>query len=293
MNNKQKIKLFYASTLALTVIMSLVLTLAFLTSFDSQSGYFEDSPLPVIFNVLSITHLTLSLVCGFSLPKTFIYKTPDEIQKTRGNALLGTALILLSTFSLLFENSASSTIALIDCVGIFSFGIYLLALSLAKNYKYNPLKQICIYLSAFLTVSIFSKNNSDFNRHINSVENTLCIIFFTAFLIYLLYEGRKLVNGTHSRFHLPAIMFASSIGVSFSVAYIIAYLFGAVNESHRMFDAAAILLICIYILMEGKRFVSTVDVYSPAEREELNTPIEENAESTLEEELPENNIEAE
>ena len=45
--------------------------------------------------------------------------------------------------------------------------------------------------------------------------------------------------------------------------------------------------------MEGKRFVSTVDVYSPAEWEELNTPIEENAESTPEDELPENNIEAE
>ena len=89
------------------------------------------------------------------------------------------------------------------------------------------------------------------------------------------------------------MMFASSIGVSFSATYIIAYLFGAVNESHRMFDAAAILIICIYILMEGKRFVSTVEVYSPVEWEEINTPIEENAESTPEDELPENNIEAE
>ena len=293
MNNKQKIRLFYTSTLILTAIISIALALSFLTSFDSQSGYFKGGPLPMIFNVLSITQLALSLVCGFSLPKSFIYKTPDEIPKATGVALIGTALILLSTFNLLFENGMKSTVALIGCIGICSFGIYLLALSLTKSHKYNPLKQILIYLSAFLTISIFSKNNSNFTRHLNSVENTLCIIFFTAFLIYLLYEGRKLVNGTHSRFHLPAMMFASSTGISFSVAYIIAYLFGAVNESHRMFDAAAILLICIYILMEGKRFVSTVDVYSPIEWEELNTPIEENAESTPEDELPKNNQETE
>lgn len=293
MNNKRKIQLFYISALILTLIMSIALTLAFLTSFDAKSGYFEGGPLPVIFNILLIVQLALSLTCAFALPRNFILKTPNEISKTTGSALIGTALILLSTFNVIFGNNTNTTLSLLLCIGIYSFGIYLLALSLTKSHKYNLLKQICIYLSSFLTISIFSKNNSDFNRHINSVENTLCTIFFVGFVIYLLYEGRRLVNGTHSRFHLPAMMFASSTGASFSIAYIIAYMFGSVGESHRMIDAAVIFLICIYILMEGKRFVSTVEAYSPEELEELNTPIEENAESTPEDELPENNQETE
>ena len=265
--------LVYNATLITTAVNTVLLCISFITSFDAQSGYFTEGLYPTAFAIFFIFQIIVSLASVLALPRHRILATPNELDvKNMTFALIGTALVLLSALRLVLNVSHASTIDTLSCLGSSAFGIYLLIIALKKSYELKIAKQISLYLTILFPVSIFLVNNSNYNRHINSVENTLTIVFLVSFLCYLICEGRRLLLGTHTIWHFPSMLLTFSTGATLSASYIAAYLSDAVHEDFRFFDMLLILLICIYILIEAKRFLTEHTAHTKEEWDIIHQP---------------------
>ena len=121
------------------------------------------------------------------------------------------------------------------------------------------------------------------NRHSNSVENLLTSIFAISFLIYILYEGKRIFTGEHSRWHFASMLLALHTGLTLSVSYFMAYGFGAVDERSRFRQIVLILIISLFIETELVRFITQAESHTKEEWEGIEAPEQEIIEEEIKE----------
>ncbi len=285
MNYKKLIKKFYLVSISLTLLTALFLTLSFVTSFDNVNGYFNEGILPILFRITLIAGVLLAIGSAFFIPKKEIIKTDDSIEKHKNAYLiLAVALLICAVGSCLITTVGQPMSPTIDelrfqflirftlaILGAFSFALFILLCALKGGYKYHPLKVLFLLFSALFPVLINMVNETNLYRHTNSAENVLTAVFAISLLVYILYEGKRIFLGEHSRWHFVGMLLVSHTGLSLSISYVIAYLFGAVNEETRLYQIAIILLISAFVEIELVRFVLTSNLHSKEEVKEEET----------------------
>lgn len=280
MNFKTRIKTIYRASTLLTLISTLLLILSFVFFFDEVNGYFESAILPVLFWICFILGIALSLASVLFLPQSKIIKADDSIEKAK-SAYISLAAIL-AIFGIAFNFFSTSKYFTIAIAGICFFVLFI-ALCVTSGYKYTHIKILALLLSALFPVLINMENGLVMNRHSNSVENLLTSIFAIAFLIYILYEGKRIFTGEHSRWHLASMLLASHTGLTLSVSYFMAYGFGAVDERARLRQIILILIISLFVNTELVRFITKAEAHTKEEWESIDAPEEEIIEEKNEE----------
>ena len=239
MNFKTRIKTIYRTSSLLTFASTLLLILSFMLSFDEVNGYFESCILPVLFWISFILGIALSLMSVFLIPKNEIIKTDSLLGKVKSTYIaLAVILAILAIAFNFFSTSKYFTIAI---AGICFFVLFI-ALCVTSGYKYTHVKILALLLSALFPVLINMENGLVMNRHSNSVENTLTSIFAISFLIYILYEGKCIFTGSHSKWHFASMLLLTHTGLTLAVSYFIAYVLGGVNERARLYQIILILI---------------------------------------------------
>ena len=121
---------------------------------------------------------------------------------------------------------------------------------------------------------VFS-NNTNYLRHMNSVENTLTTVFALSFMSYILYEAKRIHEGAHSRWHFGLMLLTFHSGFSFSISYIIAFLTKSVDEPQRFLQLIPMLLVSIFVGFEIIRFKNEAESHTQDEWDEIEKPNEE------------------
>lgn len=243
MNFNRLTKIIYIAVTSMTLCSTLALLLSFILSFDSINGYFDDGALPILFKVTFV----LGIILSFASP--FVFRKCDKIKSGENSTSLSFAYAFfaacLALCSILFNIFTASKYFTIATIGVCFFAFYVIMYAFKEGYKYSPLKPLLLLLSAIFPIIITIDNNSVIYRHSNSVENILTSVFGIAFLIYILYEGKRIFTGAHSKWHFTSMLLLSHVGTSLSVSYIVAYIFGSVNEKTRMYQMILIFIISI------------------------------------------------
>ena len=291
---------------ALTLISAFSLLLAFIFAFDEKLGYFDfsaKSSFPCYsFMICYALGFLTTIAMGFSTSKKLIIKTPSTFQGTHNStAIAGTCAILFGALSIILNNastvdSASTMIG----AGAISFGAYCLLVTTNIGEKANIAKIITLLGFALTPLGMNLGNNSNYYRSINSVENSLSIIFGITSLIYILFEGKSISSDNHSRWHVPAALLAEHCGITLSTAYMLAYLLDAVFEPWRFVQMTIVLCISIAISSRRKQLLKlaqakTEDEWQEyydslieidvVEGEEINQPLLENPDEPVEEKI--------
>ena len=257
--NYKKITLRFSLVSALTVILSTVLLLlCFKSSFDAESGYFVEGTLPTIFWIFYIAGIVLPFVATMMLNKSQTIKTSNEIGFLKIPFLV--LAVSLTACAIAFNLVLSDSNTLPIFIGICFFAVYILLCAANKGYNSSALKILLIYLSATLPVSMIMYNNSNIMRHINSVENTLTVVFGLSFMTYILYEAKRIYLGMHSRWHFCSMLLTLHTGTTLSIAYILAYLSKSVFEKPRFLQAIAIFFVTCIIALEFFRFLKDSEI---------------------------------
>ena len=268
MTNQKRIEAFHILSIILTSFSMIFLTLAFCLSFDAAEGYLTRGLFTDAFMVFLGIQIIVPFVCALAIPSGKVATTDNDLDRRAiPTAIVGVVLVLISMLGIILNDSHTADLTLIIASGSCCFGIYLLIMSVRGGYKFSLAKLICLYLSVLLPFGIHLGNNSNYLRHINSIENILTSIFSVSFLLYILYEAKRLYKGVHSRMHLLAMMLTFSTGLSFSAPYIVASIFGLTNDMIKMHEALIILFISIYVIIEQKRFVHEYELVSKCELE--------------------------
>lgn len=252
MIKKLSFKTVYRLLATFTTVSTVLLFILFTAFFDPDSGYFDTS---VSATVSKIFFAISSVLCfGISLTPAFISESdaeeklpPNSYAMTQVTAavaiILGAAQIALTSLNVISSAPKAYQLCGLGCI---AFGAYLLLARKRKFSTSSVVGLILLAISCALPIGAIIGNNSTYTRHINSVENTLTVVFAIFFMLYILYE-EKFIRGTASRFYTASALLASSSGITFSVAYIGAYLFGAVHESARFVQMILILAVCAAI----------------------------------------------
>ncbi len=281
MDFKRLIKTLHGVSSLLTLISTGLLLASFLFSFDAVNGYFVDGILPTLFETVFILGIYLSIGSIFAFRKKQIVKTSNDIKRWRIYTILAAALIILSQiFNLLVQNKYFTAIT----VGVCFFALFVFCCTIKGGYIYGHVKLVFLLLSSIFPLAMTIDNNSVIYRHSNSVENTLSSVFAIAFLIYILYEGKRLFSGEHSRWHFASMLLISHVGVTLSASYIIAYLLNAVNEQTRFYQMFLILIMSLFANLELQTFIKDAESHTREEWDEIEAPeepvVEEIAEET-------------
>lgn len=287
MNFKKLIKLSHWAIQITSALSAILLLSSFVFAFDAEKGYFEDGFLPVAFIALYTIGIVISVASALACGKSRIIKaqsSPDRSQTTF--ALAGTLAVLLGSLNVALNKTANETVVLLTGIGICALGAYLLLFSVKNGRQFSVLKLICLFAAVLLPVGIILGNNSNYHYSINSVQNTLCAIFGICFLIYILYEGKSLAEGSHSKLHLPSMLLTFHTGISISAAYILAYLFGEVREEARFYQMFLVLAVSIAVKLQLDQFVKEADArtaeeWSAAETKPETEPTAEVDEETV------------
>ena len=280
MNYKARIKTIYTISTAATLISTILLTLSFLFSFDEINGYFEGGALPVLFWIGYILGIVLPFISVFLLPKNEIIKTDVSLGKSKNTYIALAVILAIETIIFnLFSTSKYFTIAI---AGICFFVLFI-ALCITSGYKYSRLKILALLLSVLFPVLINMENGLVMNRHSNSVENLLTSIFAISFLMYLLYEGKLLFTGEHSKWHFASMLLASHTGLTLSLSYLLAYSFGAANEKTRLSQIILILFFSLFVHTELFRFITQSESHTQEEWEGFEISDEESTQEIIEE----------
>lgn len=266
MNFKTRIKNIYKGSIILTLTSTLLLILSFTLSFDKINGYFEGGALPILFWISFVLGIALSVVSVFLLPKKEIIKTDDFLGKEKTSYMIFTAALALC--AIVFNISSTSKYFTIAIIGVCFLVLYMMLCS-ADGYKYSHFKLLCLLLSILFPILINMENGLIMHRHTNSVENLLTSIFAISYLIYILYEGKRLFYGEHSKWHFTSMLLASHVGLTLSTAYFAAYGFGGVDEHSRLKQFILILIICLFIETELLRFTIQAESHTKEEWDSL------------------------
>ncbi|MGM9632723.1 MAG: hypothetical protein ACI3XL_06510 [Eubacteriales bacterium] len=284
---KKLIRIIYALTTALTVLSSVLLFSAFLSAFDAELGYFNgNNALPFAFQTVYALTVLGSLVSGFAFAKDEVLTPGTQVSggTKSAHALIGVALVLLGTLSFYLDMGIAYSGAQAYFLGIGScgLGLYYLIIALKESYGRTKAKCACIFVSIAFAMGIVVQNNSYLGRAMNSVENTLGNIFAVSFLMYILYEGKRLCFGEENRWRAASLLFVRACALSYSCAYILAYLVGAVNESGRFYQMLYLLLVGVMADITLRNFMKNVtqsSEQSPGDATDDITPPEKSDES--------------
>lgn len=272
MSFDRKNSIFYKLISLLSFPTYPLLLISLLYYFEAENGYFVRGEVtPVLFWAFFLFGTMLCIVPAFFTRRGESVRTDDLIwgKNKTALALVGTVVVVLGAINLLFNSvSRDDTICLLFSIGQFAFGAYLLLVAV-KGCGSSPIKSVFLFLSGLIPIASMLNDNSNYMHHMNSVENTLCAVFGIAFLIYIIYEGNRIASGTHSRWHFPAMLFASHAGLAFSAPYMLAYVFGAVDDDMRFFRAIVIFMITVGIRVLLERYVNIADSHTDAEWAEL------------------------
>ena len=281
MNSNKKTNLVLKITLILTILSTLALIFSFRWCFNSASGYFVISAPPIVFWVTYIGGIICSVIATLLIDKKQIIKTPSEVGKMQLPLIILACMLTVTVLlcNILFDNE----LLIFGNLGIYAFVIYTLLCSLKGGYRPGAAKILLLYASILFPVSMEIINSTNYTRHINSVENTLATLFEIFFMLYILYEAKRIHTGEHSRWHLGTMLLAVHSGLSYSIAYVVAYLTKSVDEPIRLFHTTLILLISLLIEFELLRFVKKSEFHTQEEWNTINNPNEEIAAETTSE----------
>ena len=263
---------------SITIISAILLLFCFNSYFDAEAGYFTKGALPTIFGIFYIAGLILPLTITLMINKKQIIKTENKIGNIKISFLILAAALAVCAVSFNLILIDSVTIPLV--IGICSFAIYIILCSANNGYNASPLKILFVYLSAIIPISMIIYNSSDYTRHSNSVENTLTTVFGLSFMIYILYEAKRIHEGCHSRWHLGAMLLTLHTGATLSIAYIIAYFTKSVYEKPRFLQMITILFVTLIIGLELFRFLREAEFTTKEEQNNTDTPNESAPEQT-------------
>lgn len=267
---------------ALTFLSTFFLTLCLVLFLEPNEGYFATGkgvPLRIAFAAVYLLGLALCVVCGFLTPRGKAQQTENTVSGSHKLrfTFVGTLTVLLGALEILLNLEHSTEISLIVGVGACLYGLYMLLVGARSGFEARIPTVLCLYLGALMPLGISLGNTSNYYRHINSVENDLSTVFCISFMIYILYEGNRLTSGTHSRFHLSAMLATLHSGVSLAVAYILAYLSGTANETSRLYQMLLVLAACIAVAVELARCININLPYpDPENTEETKEKIVQN-----------------
>ena len=273
MNFRQRTRWLRLASYLASDVSIVLLFLAFLYDFDVKNGYFEGGALSIAFIVLYIIGFIPAIVGLFLNKKELLTKElPNQSGNKNSLAIIGTLLILAGVCEILFDKSAHETVSLLVGMGICGLGIYFLTSAVKSKFNLTLAKLFSLLLGACMPVGMILGNNSNYNRHINSVENTLCAIFAVCVLLYILYEGNFATKGIYTGAYLPSALVALHSGTVISVAYICAYLLGILNEEVRFYQMLLALVLCVAIRIRLGDVAKTADSKTPDEWFEIENP---------------------
>ncbi|MBR2381012.1 MAG: hypothetical protein IKA84_00765 [Clostridia bacterium] len=279
MDFKKKLNLSFKLILALTAISAVVLTFSFRWCFNSADGYFVKSAPPIIFSIVYFAGIVLSLAATLSLDKKQIIKTKNEIGKMQVPYIATATALALSVLAC---NLLSDDVFLAaGSLGVGAFLLFIMLCSVKSGYDKSALKVLLLYLSVIFPLSMIFGNDTNYLRHMNSVENTLTVVFSLSFMSYILYEAKRIHEGVHSRWHFGTMLLTVHSGFAFSSAYIVAYLTKSVDEPLRFLQMIPMLLISLFVGFELFRFVNEAESHTEEEWDKIEKPNEE----ILEEEI--------
>ena len=272
MDFKHRIKIVHRTISLLTLLATALLLVSFISSFDMINGYFIDGVFPTLFKLSFVIGIVLSLTCISSFKKQEIIKSNNETSKPKYTYIaLAVALVVAASIFYTITTSVYSNLILL---GVDCFALFILFGAISKEDEYYHIKLICLLLSALFPLPIVIDNNSVMYRHSNSVENTLMSIFAIAFLIYILYEGKRLFAGEHSRWHFASMLFVTHVGFSISVSYIMVYLMGVATEKTRFLQMILVFIVSLFIEIELIRFTKVAESHTKEEWDEIEAPEE-------------------
>ncbi len=280
MNEKISLKSAYRLIAVFTAVSAVLLFILFTAFFDPDSGYFDTSTNATIvkslFAISSVFCFAISLIPAklqeIHSEKKVILLSPVATQVAAAAVIvLGAFQIAITSLGLIHPTPKAYQLCGLGCI---AFGVYLL-LRYKQNFSVPPIVFLALLaLGCTLPIGTIIGINSTYTRHINSVENTLTVAFSIFYMLYILYE-EKLLRGMTSRFYISSALLTSSSGITFSVAYIGAYLFGSVHESARFVQAFLILAISAAVLASlftDANFSAESDTSCVSSNEEKETP---------------------
>lgn len=273
MNFRQRTRWLRLASYLASDVSIVLLFLAFLYDFDVKNGYFEGGALSIAFIVLYIIGFIPAIMGLFLNKKELLTKElPNQSGNKNSLAVSGTLLILAGVCEILFDKSAHETVSLLVGIGICGLGIYFLTSAVKSKFNLTLTKLFSLLLGACMPVGMILGNNSNYNRHINSAENTLCAIFAVCVLLYILYEGNFATKGIYTGAYFPSALVALHSGTVISVAYICAYLLGILNEEVRFYQMLLTLVLCVAIRIRLGDVAKTADSKTPDEWFEIENP---------------------
>ena len=243
----------------ITITSTLLLLFAFAFSFDTNSGYLLPGPLTTLFFVSYIIGVIVSFSPVFfanefehlDTPNTIAYKSKMYYTVSAVSSTLFGILVFSLT-----HNVENVDTFIASGIGLVFFGLFITS-TLLFGYDFNIVKIIFLFGSMAFPLSIGLGNNKNYYHHINSIENILTVLFCISFLIYILYEAKRICTGRHSELHFPAMLLTYMSGMSLSLAYVFAFLFQNVNEGYRFYQMIMIFSISIHMIFESNRFMAS------------------------------------
>ena len=270
MDIKNKIKLSTYISIALTAISTLILTIALIWCFEFDKGYFAQGVSPTLFSIVYFLGVAFSVAAALTIDKKTIIHTSNEPGTIQIPQII---MAIAMTICILIGILMFTSLMLIwSFYGAFAFVIYVLICAAKSGYKSSAAKIFLVYASALFPVTTMLLNNANYMRHVNSVENILFAVFSMAFMSYILYEAKRLYDGTHSRWHFFSMLATLHTGISLSVAYIIAHYKNNFGDNTRFYQMIIVLIISIIVALELVRFVNNANFYSKEEWDEINNP---------------------
>lgn len=270
MNYKSLTKTIYTAITLVTLLSIILLTLSFMLSFDSKNGYFTKGIFPILFNVAFVLGTLLSLAVPFLLKKGQVIKSNASIDREKPIYIAFISLLIICVVA--FNFFTLSKYFVIAIMGVCFFAFFLLLCVMKGGYAYSHLKIIFLLLTALFPILLTMGNDMQIYRHSNSLENKLAAVFAISFLIYILYEGKRLFTGEHSKWHFASMLLASHTGLSLSVSYLISFALGGVNEETRLYQIIVIVAISSFIEYELVRFIKKSESHTKEEWDEIEAP---------------------
>ena len=172
-------------------------------------------------------------------------------------------------------------------LGVGAFLLFIMLCSAKSGYNKSSLKVLLLYLSAIFPLSMVFANDTNYLRHMNSVENTLTVVFSLSFMSYILYEAKRIHEGVHSRWHFGTMLLTVHSGFAFSSAYIVAYLTKSVDELQRFLQMIPVLFISLFVGFKLFRFIKEAEAHTQEEWDEIEKQDEEIVEEEITEEITE------
>lgn len=217
---KSKSKLYFLSVLALTLLLSVLRTACFLTSYESDVGYFASTPTTAITAILYILATAWCLAAPLLFPKNSLPRATPSVTRNLC-AMLAGSLFLFSGLCLGIGAlaSASSLRLVIGCLAV-SSSVFFFTDGTTAPKRRTMHATFGFATLAFLFVLLFYVY-FDMYVAINSpIKNALQLSILSAMLL-VLYEIRKSIDRPRSRLSLPIRLLCALVCLPTAVSHLI------------------------------------------------------------------------